>query len=77
MENPSVTEKDFAIKFLRMILTIRDAEKAVEDGTSDDYVEGYEEALQDLVEWLVEEYDITEAEVHEESLGDEDNGEHP
>jgi hypothetical protein len=66
MENMPVTEKEFAIKFLRVILTIRDAEKAVEEGTSDDYIEGYEEALQDLAEWLADEYDITEEELNED-----------
>ena len=63
-----MTEKEFAIKFLRVILTIHNAEKAVEEGTPEGYVEGYEEALQDLAEWLAEEYDITEEELNAEDI---------
>jgi hypothetical protein len=66
MENQRMTEKEFAIKFLKVILTIRDAEKAVEEGTSEEYIEGYEEALQDIAEWLADEYEITEAELLDE-----------
>ena len=46
-----------------MVLTIREAAKAVEEGTSDDYVEGHEEVLQDLAEWLAKSYDITAEEL--------------
>lgn len=66
MENPHVTEKEFAIKFLRMVLSLRDAEKAVEEDTPEEYIDGYEEALQDLAEWLADEYDITEEELNAE-----------
>jgi hypothetical protein len=45
MEQQPVTEKAFAIKFLRMILTLRDSDKVIEEGTSEEYVKGYEEAL--------------------------------
>jgi hypothetical protein len=67
MEKQYVTEKEFAIKFLRMILSIRDSEKVVEEGTPEAYIDGYEEALQDLAEWLADEYEITEAELNEEA----------
>jgi ATP adenylyltransferase/5',5'''-P-1,P-4-tetraphosphate phosphorylase II len=66
MENQHVTEKEFAIKFLRMILSLRDSEKVMEEGTSEAYIDGYEEALQDLAEWLADEYEITEEELNEE-----------
>lgn len=61
-----MTEKEFAIKFLRMVLSLRDAEKAVEEDTPEEYIDGYEEALQDLAEWLADEYDITEEELNAE-----------
>ena len=61
-----MTEKEFAIKFLRMVLSIRYSEKVLEEGTSEEYIDGYEEALEDLAEWLADEYEITEAELNEE-----------
>jgi hypothetical protein len=37
-----MTEKQFAIKFLRMVLTLRDAEKVLEEETLEAFVDGYE-----------------------------------
>jgi hypothetical protein len=58
-----MTEKQFAIKFLKMILTLHGVEKELAEGTHPAHLEGYEEALQDVAEWLAEAYDITEADM--------------
>jgi hypothetical protein len=58
-----MTEKQCAIKFLNMILSLHDAEKVLEEGTPEAHLEGYQEALQDLAEWLADEYAMTEADL--------------
>ena len=52
-----LSEKQFAERMLKIVLTIRDAEKD-RDGVSYDYVRAYEQALTDLATFLVEEFEL-------------------
>ena len=58
-----MTEKAVAIKIFKRALALRDAGPEVDAETLAAYVAGYEVGLQDLIDWLVAEYAITQAEL--------------
>jgi hypothetical protein len=51
-----MTEQAFARRMLTVPETIRDVPKVREDDVSDEFIEGYEQALDDVSEWLKEEF---------------------
>jgi hypothetical protein len=63
METGRVTEKAVAIKILKRALALRDAGPEMDAETLAEYVVGYEVGLQDLIDWLEDEYAITQAEL--------------
>jgi hypothetical protein len=63
METERVTEKVVAINVLKQALALWDAGPAMDAEPLAAYVAGYEVGLQDLIDWLAEEYTITQAEL--------------
>jgi hypothetical protein len=57
-ELKTMGEKQFAERMLKIVLTIRDAEKVRDGDVSDDFIAGFEQGLSELATFLVEEFGL-------------------
>jgi molecular chaperone GrpE (heat shock protein) len=53
-----MTEQEFARTMLSVLETLRNTPKVREEDITEEFVEGYEQALDDLAEWLTEEFGL-------------------